>query len=213
MKSRGRRTPRYRNLIKIGDSAQPLYRAHIVAVPPISIFYGPQGHLSVHGRLLPVSRDGTMAFAEDFELLFDRLSNTLRGAPASSADLFEKIVAGSRQRVSILGKSDKASRVDSLIKAGAWTEAAVALIELELPTWKLRRLVYEDGEWRCSLSRHPNLPLELDDSVDASHENLPLAVLQAIVEASLSDGACDATSPVPQIQSAGEIPICCDNFM
>jgi len=127
--------------------------------------------------------------------------------------LFEKIVAGSRQRVSILGKSDKASRVDSLINAGAWTEAAFALIELELPTWKLRRLVYEDGEWRCSLSRHPNLPFELDDSVDASHENLPLAVLQAIVEASLSDGDCDATSPVPQIQSAGEIPICCDNFM
>ena len=53
--------------------------------------------------------------------------------------------AGSRQRVSILGKSDKASRIASLIKAGAWTEAAFALIEFELPAWKLRRLVYEDG--------------------------------------------------------------------
>jgi len=154
-----------------------------------------------------------MAFAADFEILFDRLSDAFRGTRASSADLFKKIAAGSRRHVSILGKSNKASKVDSLIKAGAWTEAALALIELELPTWKLRRLVYEDGEWRCSLSRHPNLPLELDDSVDASHEILPLAVLQAIVEASLSDGACDAISPVPQIRSAGKIPICCDNFM
>ena len=154
-----------------------------------------------------------MAFAADFETLFDRLSGTFCGTPASSADLFKKIVAGSRRRISILGKSNKASKIDNLIKAGAWTEAALALIELEFPTWKLRRLVYEDGEWRCSLSRHPNLPLALDDSVDASHENLPLAVLQAIVEASLSDGACDATSPVPQIRSAGEFSICCDNFI
>jgi hypothetical protein len=154
-----------------------------------------------------------MAFAADFEILFDRLSDSFRGAPASSADWFKKIAAGSRRRVSILGKSDRASRIDSLIKAGAWTEAAVALIELELPTWNLRRLVYEDGEWRCSLSRHPNLPLALDDSVDGSHESLPLAVLQAIVEASLSDSTCDATSPVPQIRPAGEISICCDNFM
>jgi hypothetical protein len=154
-----------------------------------------------------------MAFAADFETLFDRLSDTLRGAPASSADLLDKIVARSRQRVSILGKSEKTSRVDGLIKAGAWTEAAFALIELKLPTWQLRRLIYEDGEWRCSLSRHPNLPLALDDSVDASHENLPLAVLQAIVEARQSDSACAATSSVPQVQSAGEIPICCDNFI
>jgi hypothetical protein len=160
-----------------------------------------------------ISRDGTMAFATDFEILFDRLSDTWRGVLSSSADLFAKVVAGSRRPVSILGKSDKTSRVDSLIKADAWTEEAFALIELELPTWKLRRLVYEDGEWRCSLSRHPNLPLALDDSIDASHESLPLAVLQAIFEARLSDGACDATSPVPQIRSAGEIPICCDNFM
>ena len=28
--------------------------------------------------------------------------------------------------------------------------AALALVELELPAWKLRRLIYEDGEWLCS---------------------------------------------------------------
>jgi hypothetical protein len=154
-----------------------------------------------------------MAFAADFELLFDRLNDTFCGTRASSADLFKKIADGSHRHVSILGESDRASRIDSLIGASAWTEAAFALIELELPGWKLRRLAYEDGEWRCSLSCHPNLPLALDDSVDASHEILPLAILQALVEARLSVGACGATSPVPQIRSADDISICCDNFI
>jgi hypothetical protein len=157
--------------------------------------------------------DGTMAFAAHFELLFDRLSDTLRGAPSSGADRFAEIAAGSRHGVPVFGKAEKASRVDQLIKAGAWTEAALALIELELPDWKLRRLVYENGEWLCSLSRYPNLTVALDDSADASHEILPMAILQALVEARLSDGADEATSSNPQIQPAGEFVICCDNFI
>jgi hypothetical protein len=154
-----------------------------------------------------------MAFAADFEILFDRLSDAFCGTRLPARICSKKLppVAVGMFRFSV--SPIRASRVDSLIKAGAWTEAALVLIELELPGWKLRRLAYEDGEWRCSLSRHPNLPLALDDSVDASHEILPLAILQALVEARLSIGACDATSPVPQIRSAGEIPICCDNFM
>jgi hypothetical protein len=34
--------------------------------------------------------------------------------------------------------SGKATRVRQLIAAEAWTDAALALIELELPQWKLR---------------------------------------------------------------------------
>jgi hypothetical protein len=159
-----------------------------------------------------------MAFAADFEFLFARLSGTLRGARPSGADRFATIAAGSGHGaavhgVPVFGKAAKASRVDQLIKAGAWTEAALALTELELPDWKLRRLVYENGEWLCSLSRYPNLPLTLDDSVDASDEILPLAILQALVEARLSDDAGKATSSVPQIRPAGGYAICCDNFI
>jgi hypothetical protein len=148
-----------------------------------------------------------MAFAADFEILFDRLSDTLRGASAPSAAPFAKIAAGSRR------SAGKASRVNHLIEASAWTEAALALIELELPGWKLRRLVHENGEWLCSLSRYPNLPLTLDESVDASHEVLPLAILQALVEVRLSDGVGETTSSVPQIRPLGEFAICCDNFI
>jgi len=154
-----------------------------------------------------------MAFAADFELLFDRLSDTLRGAPAPSAVLFAKITAGCCRSARVLGKARKTSRVDQLVEARAWTEAALALIELELPAWKLRRLVYENGQWLCSLSRYPNVPLALDDSVDASHEVLSLAILKALVKARLNDSAGEATSSVPQIRPAGEFPICCDNFI
>jgi hypothetical protein len=68
-----------------------------------------------------------------------------------------------------------AARIDELIEARAWNDAALTLVELELPAWKQRRLIYEDGKWHCSLSRRPNLPVALDDTATASHEVLPLA--------------------------------------
>ena len=36
---------------------------------------------------------------------------------------------------------------------GAWTDAALALIDLELPQWQFRRIAYDEGEWSCALSR------------------------------------------------------------
>ena len=74
-------------------------------------------------------------------------------------------------------------RVNRLIEAGAWTDATLALVELELPQWKLRGIVYEDGEWHCCLSRQPQLPLGLDEVAEASHEILPLAILIAFLQA------------------------------
>ncbi len=79
--------------------------------------------------------------------------------------------------------------------------------------WKVRRLVYEDGEWFCSLSQQPNLPLELDDSVDASHDVLALAILRAFVEARRKTSLIrQATSRVPELLSVPAGAICCDNF-
>jgi hypothetical protein len=61
-------------------------------------------------------------------------------------------------------KIAKVARIHRLVEDKAWTEAALALIEIELPQWKLRRLTCDDGEWFCSLMRHPDLPVELDDA-------------------------------------------------
>ena len=101
-----------------------------------------------------------------------------------------------------------------MIEAGAWTDAALALIDIELPAWRLRRLVHEDGEWLCSLSRQPNLPAELDDSADARHEVLPLAILSALVEARRKTGAVRVTSTptVGRVRPTSGYAVCCDSF-
>src|SRR6476646_7894437 len=109
----------------------------------------------------------------------DRLIDKLRLAPALTPDLISHVIVDTCTRLPAV----KATRIDQLIEVGAWGEAALALIELELPAWKLRRLVYEDGQWLCSLSSHPNLSVALADTVDARHEVLPLAILSAFVEA------------------------------
>ena len=110
-----------------------------------------------------------MAFAADFEVLFDRLGDELRAAPIPRFDLFAKVIASVCTRIPVGGMPGKATRIGRLLEAGAWTEAALAVIERELPAWKLRRIVYENGEWLCSLTRQPNLPVGLDESVDAAH--------------------------------------------
>jgi hypothetical protein len=93
-----------------------------------------------------------MAFAADYQVLSDRLDEEVRLAPRPARALLAKIIGSACSRVPILSKSGKTHRIDRLIEAEAWTECALALIELELPAWKLRRLVCEDGEWFCSLS-------------------------------------------------------------
>jgi hypothetical protein len=154
-----------------------------------------------------------MAFAADYAVLFDRLGEELRIAPEPALDLFAKIIAGVCTRIPVLSKSGKAGIIDRLIEYRAWTDAALALIELELPAWKVRRLVCENGEWLCSLSRQPNLPLEIDDTADGSHEVLPLAILSAFVEARRRASTSRETALVDRRQfSAPARIVCCDNF-
>jgi len=150
-----------------------------------------------------------------YEDRLDRLTEQLRLAPALTADLVSNVVVGACSRLPVLNRAEEATRrLDQLIEAGAWSDAALALIELELPAWKLRRLVYEDGEWLCSLSKQPNLPVALDDTADACHEVLPLAILSAFVEARRKTSAVrEPSSPtVPQVRPTSGYAICCDNF-
>jgi len=148
----------------------------------------------------------------------DRLSllaDQLRLAQAVTPNLISQVIADACVRLPALGRTEKAARLNRLIEAGAWTEVALALIELELPQWTLRRLVRDDGEWLCSLSRQPNLPVELDDTADARHEHLALALLSALLEAKRQTAdAREVRSPiVPQVTPAtGYYVVCCDNF-
>jgi hypothetical protein len=154
-----------------------------------------------------------MAFGAEQADRLDRLEEQLRLAPKVVPRLFGKVIADECTRIPVLRRSGKAARIDRLIETGAWIDAAFALIELELPAWKVRGLAYENGEWLCSLSRQPNLPAGLDDTVDASHELLPLAILRAVVEARRGIGMTQKAEPaVPQVRPMAEQIMCCDNF-
>jgi hypothetical protein len=105
--------------------------------------------------------EGVVLFDPKHEDRFDRLTEQLRLSPVLKPDhLISNVIVHACARI----PAEKAARIDQLIEAGAWSDAALALVELELPAWKLRRLVYEDGQWLCSLSKQPNLPAALDDT-------------------------------------------------
>jgi hypothetical protein len=153
-----------------------------------------------------------MALDANNPVSLDALDNALRNAQEPSLELLSKIIAGACTRISAL--AEPLTHIVRLAEIGAWTEATFALIALELPLWTVRRLAYENGEWLCSLSRQPNLPISLDDCAEASHEVLPLAMLCAFVEACRRRHiAQDFVSAVPQV---GQPPvnhiISCENY-
>ena len=111
------------------------------------------------------------------------LNARLRDAGAADAALIDEVMSAACRRYPSLGQTAKTARLGKLIKSSAWTDAALALIDLELPFWQVRRLAYDDGEWYCALSRERELPDWLDQSIEARHADLSLAILCAFVEA------------------------------
>lgn len=143
----------------------------------------------------------------------ERLEHDLRLAPVPAPGLFSRVMAKACTRIPALRAAGKAPQLDRLVAAGAWTDAAFALIALELPAWQVRRLWREENAWFCSLSQRPAWPAALDDTADAAHEELSFAILLAFLQARrLSALAVGAGSPVPRVQQAADGSVCCDNF-
>src|ERR1700727_3146859 len=105
------------------------------------------------------------------------LNDRLRNAQAVTAELLSDIIGETCRRFPSMGQSGKTVRIERLIESGAWTDAVLALIDLELPLWQVRRIVYDEGEWHCALSRQRELPEWLDQSIETRHTDLPLATL------------------------------------
>ena len=101
-----------------------------------------------------------------------------------------------------------------MIGSGAWTDAALALINLELPHWQVRRIAYDEGEWHCALSRQRELPEWLAQSIEARHADLALAILSAFVDAQRVSPPASRTSVPTARRDANPVcePVCCDNF-
>jgi hypothetical protein len=159
--------------------------------------------------MLLVPRNG-----EPLEQLAKRIS--LAAEPSRS--LIDGIVAEC-PRFNVLQQTGKVGHFDAWCKSGAWLEAAFALLAGELPKWSLRRLVKDGGVWFCSLSRSPNMPIEFDDMVEASHEDMALAILLALVEARrIVSVATPVTGVTSDIKATSDIigdgcyRMSCDNF-
>src|SRR5437868_15471574 len=138
------------------------------------------------------------------------LVDRLRNAPEANATLMAEIVDIACRRFT---SSEKSARVEQLIRSGAWTDAALALIDLELPLWQVRRIAYDEGEWYCALSRQRELPDWLDQSIETRHADLSLAILSAFVEAQRISAPSSQTS-VPTVKRSAPFyePVCSDNF-
>jgi hypothetical protein len=142
-----------------------------------------------------------------------KLEEQLRCVDAVTSELMSQVIAIACVRFGVLGSATKV-KVKWLIEAGAWTDAAIGLLGLELPQWRLRRLVNEDGKWLCSLSKQPGIPLEYDEVAEASHESLPLAILIALLQAQRSAAECaGAMATVPRVRRVPFEAGCCDNFV
>ena len=142
---------------------------------------------------------------------FLELGNRLREADAVTPELFSDVIREACWRLPLVPRS---GRIERLIQSGAWTDAALGLIEMELPQWQLRRITYDASEWRCALSRQRELPDWLDQSVEACHADLSLAILSSLVEAQ-----CVRTLPartsVPSVRRTDKsfyVRLCRDNF-
>ncbi|MCK1620677.1 hypothetical protein IVA96_29690 [Bradyrhizobium sp. 159] len=142
------------------------------------------------------------------------LSQRLRATPAMTRPLMLDIIEHACRRVPSLGQSERTTRIMRLIDVEAWADAALALVELELPRWQVRRIAYDDGEWHCALSRERELPDWLDTAVEARHADLALALLSAFIEvrASVADVPRPSVSSVRPLREPLYQPITCDNF-
>jgi hypothetical protein len=145
-----------------------------------------------------------------------QLHTDIERAPAVTPALMADVVAHACARMAAPGCAQEAARIRRLIEIEAWADATLALIALELPQWQVRRLVYEDGEYWCYLSKNCPLPDWLDDCAVAGHAILPLAMLSAFVEAlrnKMAARAPAATTPrIRRERRPDPHAVCCDNF-
>jgi hypothetical protein len=142
------------------------------------------------------------------------LDDRLRDASAMTPELMSQIVDETCRRYPPIRRTTKSLGIERLIQSGAWTDAALALIDLELPQWQVRRIVYDEGEWHCALSCRRELPEWLDQPIESHHADLPLAILTAFVDAQRLDAPSVRTSvpTAPRGADALYEPVCCDNF-
>jgi hypothetical protein len=143
-----------------------------------------------------------------------RVAARLRDADVVTADLFSEIIREACWRLPSVRRTKDFDRLERLIQSGAWTDAALALLALELPQWRVRQIVYDAGEWHCALSRQCDLPDWLDEPVQVCHPDLCLAILIALVHVRRDDtsAAEGSAADFSRVEYPLDVSLCCDNF-
>ncbi len=142
------------------------------------------------------------------------LDGRLRDSDAVTPELIAEVIDLACRRFPSTGQTAKSARIEQLIDARAWTDVALALIDLELPLWQVRRIASDEGEWYCALSRERELPDWLDRAIEGRHADLTVAILRAFVEAQCI-AAPESRPSVPAApREANPLyePLCCDHF-
>jgi hypothetical protein len=155
--------------------------------------------------------DRVMLFRPPTQTASD-IAKRIDRADAVTADLMADVIVQCEARRAVPESSPVAMRFRQLVAAQAWTEAALALVETELPCWSLARLAWDGGEWSCTLCRRPRMPAWLDDIVEGRHQTMPLAMLAAFIAARAADRATAAGGSVPSSPLGRDDVLCCDNF-
>lgn len=146
--------------------------------------------------------------------LVRELADRLRDADAVTSELLSDVIDEACRRLPCIPRAEYSRRIERLVQTGAWTDTALALLELELPQWQIRRIAYDAGEWHCALSRQRELPDWLDQSTEACHKDLSLAILRAFVDVQRVSTLASKTSvpSAPRADEALYVRLCCDNF-
>jgi hypothetical protein len=142
------------------------------------------------------------------------LADRIREADAVTPELLSDVIREACWRFPCIPRTEYSRRIERLLQSSAWTDAVLALLELELPQWQIRRITYDAGEWHCALSRQRELPDWLDQSIEACHADLSLAILCAFVDVQRVS-TLPARTSVPSVHHADKafyVRLCCDNF-
>ena len=143
-----------------------------------------------------------------------RLADRLRDADCVTPELFSQVIGDACWRLPSVRRTRDFEHFQQFVQSGAWTDAALALLALETPQWRLRRIVHDAGEWHCTLSRVRELPDWLDQPVEARHGDLCLAILSAIVDVKRDDALQveGGVAHPSQTHDPLDVPLCGDNF-
>lgn len=173
---------------------------------------GDLSHLKLTARRLQ-SPDGRLGMSSDRNTrLIASAIGEIENIAAPDCNFINKIAARCHRFMSLKSSSTTQDFL-AASRAHAWFDATMILLQIELPVWSVRRIVRDDGRWYCSLSRCPQLPIELDDTVDTTHEHIALAVLLGLMQAKLRPVA-EATGDVRLRNNppSDTTRLCCENF-